>query len=732
MQRYESSITIVVVAHDEGLASFKTWISLERALGYPNDFLCTWSVVVVAHQCDSTTLRGLRIFTDKGATICECDGLALGAVLNKVIDGSTSDYIGLLRASDLITPNIISEVLDLEDDERSVIWHPEAVVEFGTDVWKHLIWLQPEVASIDEDRLVALRRNPWPGPMFGKRDVFRSVRFVEDADYLGYVHHAFVADSLAQGVFHEAVRETAAFHRVLKDEDYCYHYPASAICPRNGLMDYWATPLNNPADAFEWLRPQGTPADAAADVSGPSLVKRVGRRIRSMFGGLLLDGSDQSSDSQQEPSASSRLPGWLINAWKAMNAVDNHLWPTANAVSAADVLPHAPTYLDLMFAEAFHRLAGGVVGDLDLLFFTYDPLGAGGTEKVLARYATALHALHPSWRLAVMRPKPESFPYSVPRDCAFVDFFGVSEGMDEQERLLLMDRLIAHLNPGRLFCFFAGWALGDFSYRWVRLRIEHLLHNGIKVYPALFMNEAVSASERGRLLNLADPFLREIEPVITRIVTDNETIRQQALSLNPFVPSQIVVHYQPADEEGCHVIRRDRCDETLRVLWASRLAPQKRPDIVRQIGLALDGRDGKAISISVFGREQGISSSVFADVRSVRYERSFAGFKDLPVDEFDAFLYTADTDGLPNILLEAIRAGLPIVASNDGGVGELIVDGITGALVEIEDIDGYVRALEFVRDNPQKASEWVTNARCMVATRHSMHSFLDHVRADIS
>nr|WP_226371971.1 glycosyltransferase family 4 protein [Thermophilibacter gallinarum] len=209
-------------------------------------------------------------------------------------------------------------------------------------------------------------------------------------------------------------------------------------------------------------------------------------------------------------------------------------------------------------------------------------------------------------------------------------------------------------------------------------------------------------------------------------------IRQQALSLNPFTPSQIVVHYQPADEGDCHAISGERSDGRLRVLWASRLAPQKRPDIVRQIGLALDGRDDQAISISVFGREQGISSSIFADVKSVRYERPFAGFNDLPVDEFDVFLYTADTDGLPNILLEAVRAGLPIVASNDGGVGEFIVDGITGALVEIEDIDGYVRALEFVRDNPQKASEWVTNARCMVATRHSMQLFLDNVRADIS
>ncbi|MBE5024541.1 glycosyltransferase family 4 protein [Olsenella sp. DSM 107455] len=731
-QQQESSITIVVVAHDEGLASFKTWVSLECAFDCLKGSLHFWDVFVVAHQCDETTLRGLRIFTDKGAILCECDRFSLGATLNKVIDGSKSDYIGLLRASDLITSNTISDVLDLEDDGRSVIWHPEAVVEFGTDVWKHLIWLQPEVGNIVEDRLVALRRNPWPGPMFGKRNVFRLIRFVEDVDYLGYVHHAFVADSLAKGICHEAVSETAAFHRILKDEDYCYHYPSSAVCPRNGLMDYWATPLNNPADAFEGLYSQGAPANAVADASGPSLVKRVGLRIGWKLRELLFDGGDRSSDIRRESSASSRLPGWLINAWKAMNAVDNHLWPTEDAVYAADVLLHAPTYLDLMFAEAFHRLAGGVAANLDLLFFTYDPLGAGGTEKVLARYATALHVLHPSWRLAVMRSKPESFPYSVPGDCAFVDFFGVSDGMDEQERLLLMDRLIAYLSPGRLFCFFAGWALGDFSYRWVRSRIEYLLHKSIKVYPALFMNEAVPASERGRLLNLADPFLREIEPVITRIVTDNKMIRQQALSLNPFTPSQIVVHYQPADEGDCHAISGERSDGRLRVLWASRLAPQKRPDIVRQIGLALDGRDDQAISISVFGREQGISSSIFADVKSVRYERPFAGFNDLPVDEFDVFLYTADTDGLPNILLEAVRAGLPIVASNDGGVGEFIVDGITGALVEIEDIDGYVRALEFVRDNPQKASEWVTNARCMVATRHSMQLFLDNVRADIS
>ena len=48
----------------------------------------------------------------------------------------------------------------------------------------------------------------------------------------------------------------------------------------------------------------------------------------------------------------------------------------------------------------------------------------------------------------------------------------------------------------------------------------------------------------------------------------------------------------------------------------------------------------------------------------------------------DVFVLSTKWEGLPLSILEAMRAGLPVIASNVGGVAEAVTDGATGYLVE--------------------------------------------------
>lgn len=62
----------------------------------------------------------------------------------------------------------------------------------------------------------------------------------------------------------------------------------------------------------------------------------------------------------------------------------------------------------------------------------------------------------------------------------------------------------------------------------------------------------------------------------------------------------------------------------------------------------------------------------------------------------DAVVLTSRTEGMPGVLVEAGLCGLPAVASDVGGVREIVRDGETGRLVRPGDVAGFTRALQEV------------------------------------
>lgn len=68
----------------------------------------------------------------------------------------------------------------------------------------------------------------------------------------------------------------------------------------------------------------------------------------------------------------------------------------------------------------------------------------------------------------------------------------------------------------------------------------------------------------------------------------------------------------------------------------------------------------------------------------------FVGFKRNYVDyikAFDVFAYPANTENSASILLDVMEQGVPIVASNVGGIPDLIEDGKNGFLIEAGDAE---------------------------------------------
>ena len=78
----------------------------------------------------------------------------------------------------------------------------------------------------------------------------------------------------------------------------------------------------------------------------------------------------------------------------------------------------------------------------------------------------------------------------------------------------------------------------------------------------------------------------------------------------------------------------------------------------------------------------------------------------------DAVILTSATEGMPAVLIEAGLSGLPVVSTAVGGVGEVVVPGVTGLLVEAGDGDALAGAVQRVISDPPPAGE-AARAHCL-------------------
>jgi glycosyltransferase involved in cell wall biosynthesis len=81
----------------------------------------------------------------------------------------------------------------------------------------------------------------------------------------------------------------------------------------------------------------------------------------------------------------------------------------------------------------------------------------------------------------------------------------------------------------------------------------------------------------------------------------------------------------------------------------------------------------------------------------------FAGEQDdvaAALAAMDLFVMTSDTEGMPNAVLEAMAAGLPVVATRVGGTPEVVVPGETGYLLPRRDAEGMAGRVAALLDDP--------------------------------
>ena len=89
-------------------------------------------------------------------------------------------------------------------------------------------------------------------------------------------------------------------------------------------------------------------------------------------------------------------------------------------------------------------------------------------------------------------------------------------------------------------------------------------------------------------------------------------------------------------------------------------------------------------------------------------------------------LENGNRDGIPNVLLEAMAVGMPVVSSSVSGIPELITSGQNGLLVPERSVEELAEALEQLLANLALRARLASNARATVVERFDPRA---HVRA---
>ncbi len=111
---------------------------------------------------------------------------------------------------------------------------------------------------------------------------------------------------------------------------------------------------------------------------------------------------------------------------------------------------------------------------------------------------------------------------------------------------------------------------------------------------------------------------------------------------------------------------------------------------------------------------------------------SYLGYRtDVPVlmKAMDVFvLPSIFQDPFPTVVLEAMASALPVVATDSGGSVEMVMDGKTGFLIPVGNVERGVEALEKLIADPALRAEFGKAGRARVLSEYSLEAFEQKIK----
>ncbi len=261
--------------------------------------------------------------------------------------------------------------------------------------------------------------------------------------------------------------------------------------------------------------------------------------------------------------------------------------------------------------------------------------------------------------------------------------------------------------------FLVRWAKLNRGRKWIAYHHGYTTTNfKMRLYNEL---DRWSLPGADRVLTVCQPFAKQL---IQRGV-DRKRVRVQHMPIRPFT----------TDQAECRQLRDSlglKANERV-ILSVGRLSHEKgHLDLIRAFARLRREQGTESFKLILVGDgperqrlEQLRDASQLGDAVLLTGHRDdvkvFYGMADL-------FVLPSYTEGSPNVLLEAMAAKVPVVATNVGGVPELVQDGVSAILVRAGDEAALASAIRGLMGD-EKLQGRLTAAGLEVVAKHSPEAY---------
>lgn len=310
------------------------------------------------------------------------------------------------------------------------------------------------------------------------------------------------------------------------------------------------------------------------------------------------------------------------------------------------------------------------------ILFLLPSLKGGGSERVMVTLCRHLDRRRFKPALAVVDMTDAAYAADLPADVSVIDL----KARRVRSALASIVKLIWQRRPQIVFS-----TLGQLNLALAVLR--HVLPGSVRY----IARETIEVSLLPSLYRLPRWWFwayRRFYGRLDMVVCQSRAMRDDLVNNFAMPLGKTVVINNPVDVERVRALAREPTDEAdapdaeLRLVAAGRLDPMKGFDVLigalaripqRRVHLTLLGEGPLRGELERQAREMGVAERI-----------SFVGFKRNPYPYFmraDAFVLCSRFEGFPNVVLEALACGTPVVATpGNGGVSE-VLEGVVGCVL---------------------------------------------------